>query len=431
MKLNYKRTVFIGLAFLSISAFWQLYDNIIPLILKNTFHFGDTVTGVIMALDNILALFMLPLFGAFSDKTDTRFGKRTPFIVTGTLFAVVFMMLIPVADHFANVVLFLISLGAVLIAMGTYRSPAVALMPDLTPKPLRSKANAVINLMGAVGGIYALVMIRFLIPKSDKPSYIPVYLSVALLMAVSVAVLVLTIKEKKIGAEMKPYMEEADAADEETADSGTSGSKAAMPAPVKRSLIFLLASVFLWFTAYNAVTTAFSRYAGVVWGMEGGSFANCLMVGTIAAIASYIPIGILSTRFGRKKVILCGILLMTAAYASGYFFVQYSWLLNVVFGITGIGWAAINVNSYPMVVGMSRGSDIGKYTGLYYTFSMSAQIFTPIFSGFLLENVSYRTLFPYAAVFSVLALCTMLFVRHGDSKPLKRTSTLENFDVDD
>ena len=157
MKLNYKRTFLVGLAFLSICAFWQMYDNIVPLILQGTFHLNETLTGAIMAADNVLAVFLLPLLGSLSDKADTRWGKRTPFIVVGTVLAVVLMMLLPHADKTGNFVLFVISLFFLLIAMGLYRSPAVALMPDLTPKPLRSQANAIINLMGAVGGIYTLI----------------------------------------------------------------------------------------------------------------------------------------------------------------------------------------------------------------------------------------------------------------------------------
>ena len=157
MKLNYKRTFLVGLAFLSICAFWQMYDNIIPQILQGTFHLNETLTGAIMAADNVLAVFLLPLLGSLSDKADTRWGKRTPFIVVGTVLAVVLMMLLPHADKTGNFVLFVISLFFLLIAMGLYRSPAVALMPDLTPKPLRSQANAIINLMGAVGGIYTLI----------------------------------------------------------------------------------------------------------------------------------------------------------------------------------------------------------------------------------------------------------------------------------
>lgn len=427
MKLNTKRTIFIGLAFLSISSFWQLYDNIIPLILQNNFGLGETLTGSIMAVDNVLALFLLPFFGAFSDKVSTKIGKRTPFILVGTIVAVVFMILIPISAQSNNFILFFVSLGIVLIAMSTYRSPAVALMPDLTPKPLRSKANSIINLMGAVGAIFTLAMISILIPKEDLPSYMNVFLAVAILMVVAVAVLFFTIKEKKL---LKEVSEDKDGHFKDSPEELKRESQP-MTGEVRRSLFFLLASVFLWFTAYNAVTTAFSRYATKVWGMQGGGFANALMVATGAAILSYIPIGIISTKIGRKKTIIIGIIMMSISYACGFLFKEYSPLINVVFAFTGIGWASISVNSYPMVVEMSRGSDVGKYTGIYYTFSMAAQIFTPIASGILLENVNYRTLFPYSVVFSLASLCTMMFVHHGDSRPEKKKSTLEHFDIDD
>lgn len=427
MKLNYKRTIFIGMAFMSITSFWQLYDNIIPLILQNNFGIGETITGGIMAVDNILALFLLPFFGALSDKVNTPLGKRTPFIIGGTAIAVAFMMLIPYSAKTTNFPLFFISLGIVLLAMGTYRSPAVALMPDLTPKVHRSSANAVINLMGAVGGITTLAFISLLVPKEPLPNYTKLFIAVAAFMVVSIVILLSKIKEKKLLEEISGLPEYQDSI-EEDAEQETSGD---MPKEVKKSLYFILASIFLWFTAYNAVTTAFSRYATKVWGMEGGSFASALMVATAAAIVSYIPIGFISSKIGRKKTIIIGIVTMTTSYFFGYFFLEPSPIINVVFAFTGFGWAAINVNSYPMVVEMSKSGNIGKYTGLYYTFSMAAQIFTPVFSGFLLEKVSYRTLFPYAVVFSLLSLTTMLFVKHGDSKPTKKKKVLESFDVED
>ena len=443
MKLNYKRTVLIGLAFLSICAFWQMYDSIIPLILQNTFGIGETLTGVIMAADNVLAIFLLPLFGALSDKADTRLGKRMSFIVTGTVLAVIFLLLLPIADRKVNMVLFIVSLFALLVSMGLYRSPAVALMPDLTPNKLRSKGNAIINLMGAVGGVYTLIMIKLLVGKGERPDYMPLFVSVAALMAVSVGILAITISEKKVKAkvaqEVREYedrtglkVETEDTVEaEEAAAEGKESVKHQMPAEVKRSMGFLLASIFLWFTAYNAVTTAFSRYTKVVWHLEGGGFADCLMVATIAAILSYVPIGNLAGRIGRKKTILVGIVLMSGCYFAAIFANQYHALINVAFAVIGIGWAAINVNSYPMIVEMSKGSDIGKFTGTYYTFSMAAQILTPVLSGFLLEKVSYRTLFPYAFVFSVLAFITMMQVHHGDTRPDKKASVPEHFDVDD
>ncbi len=422
MKLNYKRTVLIGMAFLSICAFWQMYDNIIPLILKNTFHLGETVTGAIMAADNILALFLLPLFGSFSDRIDTPIGKRMPFILTGTGCAFVFLLLLPVADKQGSLPLFIIALFLVLVSMGLYRSPAVALMPDLTPKPLRSKGNAVINLMGAVGGVYALIMISLLVGSGTTPDYFPLFLSIGLLMLFSIAVLYFTIPEKKLRAQMHI---------EKETDRNKPSATSNLPSEVKRSLFFILLSVALWYIAYNAVTTAFSRYATHVWGLENGGYANCLMVATVAAIISYIPIGVLSSRIGRKRTILIGVALLTFCYLCASFYTTYHGTMNLFFGIIGFAWAAINVNSFPMVVEISASGDVGKYTGYYYTFSMAAQVITPILSGFLLEHVSYRTLFPYAVVFSILAFCTMLMVKHGDSKPQQKASILENFDVDD
>lgn len=435
MKLNYKRTFFIGLAFLSISAFWQMYDNIIPLMLQNTFGLGETLTGALMAADNVLALFLLPIFGALSDKVETGFGKRMPFIVGGTVLAVILMLILPAADKSVNLVLFIGALFALLVSMGLYRSPAVALMPDLTPNKLRSKGNAVINLMGAVGGVYTLIMIKLLVGKGDRPDYTPLFVSVAALMAIAVGILVITINEKKVkekvAAEVHEYEErEGVIAMNEDVEEQADG-KHAMPPEVKRSMIFLLASIFFWFMAYNAVTTAFSRYTKVVWHLEGGGFADCLMVATVAAIISYIPIGNIASRVGRKKTIMGGVALMSLCYFAAVFAGAYHPVINIAFALIGIAWAAINVNSYPMIVEMSKGCDIGKFTGTYYTFSMTAQIFTPVLSGFLLENVSYRTLFPYAFAFSVLAFLTMTQVHHGDARPDKKKSILENFDVDD
>jgi maltose/moltooligosaccharide transporter len=459
-KLNYKRTFLIGLAFLSICSFWQMYDNIIPLILQNTYHLGETMTGAVMALDNVLAIFLLPVFGMLSDKVHTKLGRRMPFIVAGTILAVIFMMMLPMIDNaekarwstgesFSNQVIFLAVLFFTLVSMGLYRSPAVALMPDVTPNHLRSRANAVINLMGAVGGVYALIMIKVLVGKGETPDYLPLFASIAAVMAIAVGILVITIRENKLREEVekaeavntekveeKAIAEGVEAAGEIEAvadmeQSGATGKVKGMPKEVKRSMYFMLASIFLWFTAYNAVTTAFSRYTKVVWKMEGGSFANCLMVATVAAILSYIPIGNISAKIGRKKTIMGGVLLMAACYGSAIFAREYHPIVNVAFALIGVAWAAINVNSYPMIVAMSSGSDVGKFTGTYYTFSMAAQILTPVLSGFLLENVSYNTLFPYALFFSLMAFLTMTQVRHGDVKPKKKESILENFDVDD
>lgn len=426
MKLNYKRTFFIGMAFLAICAFWQMYDNIIPLMLQQTFHLNETLTGVIMAMDNVLAVFLLPLLGTISDKVDTPIGKRTPFIIVGTILSSVFLVLVGVANEKASLTMFIIFLFILLIAMGLYRSPAVALMPDLTPKPLRSQGNAVINLMGALGGVYTLVLIAVL--TKENGDYMPIIIGVVALMILSLVILLLTIREKKLAEIIaKEEANEEQEIEVLKEDNGTSS----LDPDVKKSLVMILVSIALWFTAYNAVTTAWSRYATTVWKMTGGGYANCLMVGTVAACLSYIPIGILAAKIGRKKSILIGIVMLFISYFGAFCYADFHWSINLFFVLIGIGWAAINVNSLPMVVEMCKASDVGKYTGLYYTFSMSAQIITPILSGALLQYVSYRTLFPYACVFSGLAFITMSMVKHGDNRPEVKKNKLEYMDVDD
>ena len=429
MKLNNKRTVLIGLAFLSICAFWQMYDNIIPLILTNTFHMDETISGVIMAADNVLALFLLPFFGALSDRTSTRIGRRMPFILFGTVWAVVLMNILPVIDNsFARensavkLVLFVVTLGLLLVMMGTYRSPAVALMPDVTPKPLRSKANAIINLMGAVGGIFYLAVAAVMYPNEKTAGlshvdYQPLFIVVSALMAVSVLVLYLTIREPKLAEEERAY--ETAHPEQQLAEDDGSGNEV-LPGEVKRSLAFLLVSISLWFIVYNAVTTWFTVYVGEVMGQGLGGASTCLLIATGGAIVSYLPIGTVASKIGRKKTIKGGVVLLAVCFLLGYFlttsYTQINAVMFVVFALVGLAWAAINVNSLPMVVEMCKGSDIGKFTGYYYTFSMAAQVVTPVLSGWLLKHVGYTTLFPYAAFFVACSFVTMCFVRHGDSK---------------
>ena len=430
MKLNNKRTVLVGLAFLSICAFWQMYDNVVPLILTKTFHLNETFSGAIMAADNILALFLLPFFGTLSDKTDTKLGKRTPYILGGTLAAVILLNILPLLDNSyyaaasaGKMVAFIVVLGLLLISMGTYRSPAVALMPDVTPKPLRSRANAIINLMGAVGGIIYLAIAAVMYPNSkvlglDHVNYQPLFIVVALIMAVSIIVMKLTINEPKLVAENQAL--EAEHPEWNLAEDDGSGNEV-LPAKVKRSLGFLLASIALWFIGYNGITTWFTTYVDKVMGQGLGGASTCLLIATGGAIISYIPIGSLAHRIGRKRTIMIGIVLLASCFAAGYFlttaFSSINAIMFVVFALVGFAWAAINVNSLPMVVEMCKGSDIGKFTGYYYTASMAAQVVTPILAGFLMRNISYKVLFPYAALFVIFSFVTMTQVKHGDAAP--------------
>ena len=445
LKLNNKRTILVGLAFLSICAFWQMYDNLVPLILKGTFHMDESLTGAIMAADNILALFLLPLFGGLSDKREPgRLGRRTPFILAGTAGAVILMNLLPILDNSYferassfKLVSFVIVLGLLLIAMGTYRSPAVALMPDVTPKPLRSKGNAIINLMGAVGGVLYLGISVILYPASKTRGlvhvdYQPLFIIVSAIMVLAVVVLLVTIREPQLAEENRAL--EKKHPEWNLAEDDGSGSEV-LPTPVKKSLIFLLASIALWYVGYNGVTTWFSTYVDQVMGEGIGGTNTCLMVATVGAIVSYIPIGVVASKFGRKRTIQAGVILLASCFLAGYLMTAHSSsitpLMYVAFALVGLAWAAINVNSLPMVVEMCKGSDVGKFTGYYYTASMAAQVITPVLAGTLMKEISYQILFPYAAFFVAMSFVTMLFVYHGDSKAEVKTGLDAFGDMDD
>lgn len=443
MKLDTKQTVKVGFAFLSICAFWQMYNSVIPLMLTNTFHLNESISGVIMAADNVLALFLLPLFGGLSDRCRLKMGKRKPFILFGTLAAVVFMLLLPLMDNlfFVNKsvvteILFIVILGCLLVAMGTYRSPAVALMPDVTPKPLRSRGNAVINLMGAIGGVLALLVASVMYSTSktagkEHVDYFPLFAVVAGIMLVSLLVVVFLVDEVGLNHKMLAYEEEHP--EDNLMEQDEKGEEV-VPKEVKRSLTFLLVSIALWFMGYNAVETWFTTYANHMWNMSLGSASTCMTVATGGAILSYIPSGYVASKIGRRKTIMSGVLLLASCFFGAFLYTcaydSFRWPLYILFLLLGVAWAFINVNSLPMVLEMCKGSDVGKFTGLYYTFSMTAQIVTPILAGTLLNRVGYKVLFPYCALFVAGSFVTMFFVKHGDNK-VEAKRGLEAFDVED
>ncbi len=522
MKLNYKRTFLVGFAFFLICAFWQVYDFTISMTLTSKFGMSQTASGVILALDNILALFMLPLFGAISDRCKSKSGRRTPFIRTGTVLAIVFLMLLGLADNVqlskisdyskvgdpatmsqiydeqkdtvlktpegveftlakqypnkedfiqltpeskvqetnrfgdkvdvdvytryvvparqactaavthrnpGTLIFFIGILLMLLVSMATFRTPAVALMPDVTPKPLRSKANAIINLMGNGGGILVLAVCSVLAISSVKNaymSYIPVYGIVAAIMAIALTAFLLTVKEPKWAADA----EKVNALlDENQKEEAASTSKRKLSKGERISLFFILASIVCWFFGYNAVTSKYAVYAQNVLNKNA---ATTLLLANAAAIVSYIPVGMVASRLGRKKTILAGVTMLFIAFLSAAFMDANSpdWLMTAMFILAGIGWASINVNSFPMVVEMCSGADVGKYTGYYYTASMAAQSLTPTLSGIFMDKIAMTSLFPYAAIFVGLAFFTMLMVKHGDSKVEARKG-LEALDIDD
>ncbi len=513
MKLNYRRTLFVGFAFFLICAFWQAYDSIIPKILTDKFGMSQANSGIVMALDNVLALFMLPLFGTLSDKCRSKLGKRTPFILFGTVAAAVLLVVLSFADgmqleniaavrdmdtpetlnvlydenqgqilmtpegdqyvlsdeeqegvtaisreafltmtldtedyaryvtparqayahqrttqNATPLVLFIGVLLLLLIAMATFRSPAVALMPDVTMKPLRSKANAIINLMGSAGGIIILAMGTVFATGAAKNALMPYgtfFGIVAALMLISLAIFMLTVREPKFVAEMHEQSRKYGI--EEKEEEQASGNRK-LSSEERKSLLFILLSIVLWFMGYNAVTSKYSVYADKVLGRD---YNMTLIIAQAAAIISYLPVGIVASKVGRKKTILAGVVMLTIAFGTASFLRadDSALLMNCMFALAGIAWATINVNSFPMVVEMCRGGDVGKYTGFYYTASMAAQTITPYLSGRLMDKRGMTALFPYATVFVALAFVTMLFVHHGDSKPEARRG-LEALDND-
>ena len=467
MKLNYKRVILVGMAFFLISAFWQAYDAIIPLILTNHFGLPQTVSGAVMSLDNILAVFMLPLFGALSDKVHTKLGKRTPFILIGTLIATASFVALTLIDNYqlAQVVAagvptleqgtmadaefaeavrkatveltvanplpfvgFIATLLVVLVAMATFRSPAVALMPDVTVKPLRSKANAVINLTGTAGGIIVLALgMVFATSKNAYMQYTGYVVAVVSVMLVGLIVFMLTVKEPKWAAEME--QDSVRYGIEEAATEDSPKRKLAKAELI--SLLLILASVALWYIGYNSITSKYSVYATNILGFD---FNLTMIVAQAAAIVSYIPVGIISSKIGRRKAILGGIVMLATAFLIGHFIepTTPAWIMYPIFSLAGIGWATINVNSFPMVVELASGGDVGKYTGYYYTASMSAQIVAPILSGALYDLIGMRKVFfLFGCVFVLFSFITMFFVKHGDSKIIEKKSALELLDVDE
>lgn len=449
MKLNYKRTFLIGLVFFSIQMCASLHDTLTPKILYS-FGVGETMIGTIMAVDNILAIVMMPVFGWLSDRTNSKFGKRTPYFFFGTLLAAGFLVMLPIADNARNLPLFVAMLFGFLLALSTYRSPGVSVMSDVTPKPLRSKANGIINLMGTLAAIIGIVLTslfyrerivswayneigdRLPVLGADgmpilDPSVnnIAIYIAVAAVAVLAMLIYVFCVNENALVAE-REKAERAMGLTEEASSSG----KATLPKEQKKSLLLILSAIFLWYVGYNAIITFFSNYASSVLGMEGGSFSKYLLIANAGGIVAFLPAGILAGKIGRKRTILLGIALLFAAFAGGIFLRRESVFLYAMFISAGIGWASINVNSLPMITEFANSGNIGQFTGYYYFASMFAQTLTPILSGFFIERLGfgYRVLFPYGALFVLASAIPMLCARHGDSIAINSKAVLDRFE---
>lgn len=535
MKLNVKNTIYIGLIFFIISLFWQSYDLLIARTLIDKFGLNQTWSGVVMAFDNIMAVILLPLFGALSDKSNSKRGRRTPYIIVGTVVAAFAFMALsytdnkqtikisqtdiieshydvafnPAADtrdpaHWQmvitimenervqaqtsgdismskfrmweekikdpmtaiiddagnaldnrelslirdlyytylseraweltstdtlNLFIFGITLFVALVAMAIFRSPAVALMPDITLKPLRSKANAVIGLMGAIGGISAVYVIMLSgLNKHAYDDHVVVYIAIGVIMLIVLGIFLWKVNEPKLVKEKlileKKYIDFIKEQEPDQIDTKLSTFKR------RKSLYFLLATIFFLFMGYNAIMSKIADYMPKVLNLN--FFDYQFIIAQVLVLFCIVPIGILSTYLGRKNTILIGISLLTISFGSVYFIPEgQPWLTAGVVAVAGMGWSMISINTYVMVVELAKGLDVGRYTGYYYAASMTAQIITPILSGYFMDNHELKrlTLFPYATIFVFIAIITMLFVKQGEAKIIKK-DLLELFHIE-
>lgn len=575
MKLDLKKTAKVGFAFAIICLFWQVYDFVVPLLIEDAFGLSNFWRGVVMGLDNLLSLFMLPLFGKLSDKSKSPKGRRTPFIVWGTIAAVVCMVFIPISankqlkeanelrdywstrfsddavfrqeqlaswydaaengdftyiskvdykiisnpeneqyltkaeyrnlkyteidsekdgflgffgethyylgdiedgveltkaeydeiyevnqsynkfvatgvdvylseyvheltqEHIGRLVIYLIILLFVLLAMGTYRSPAVALMPDVTPKPLRSQANAIINLAGGIGGAIAF-LIYTIVLGINPTAYILVYSLAAGFMLLLLFVFTRLVDEPAFVEDKIRVCEEYGFVEDETelddelkkehpeedlshlsADEIVKLEKAK-----KVSFLLILASIFMWFMGYNAVSTNLSIYSTKALSLSPGTAGLISGISMGISAIAFIPVGYLAVKIGRRKSIMIGFALAVVSYALIWLFLTPGDFASVFFTlfylIAGFGLIIANVNTFPMVVELSKAEDVGKYTGYYYMATMSAQAITPAVAGLFMDAINLKALFAYSVVCIIISIVLMGFVKHGDSKPLPK-----------
>ncbi len=595
MKLNYKRTIKVGLAFAIIMLFWTAYDFVVPLLLERAFGLSNSLRGVVMGIDNVLSLFLLPIFGKWSDNINTKRGKRTPFVFIGTILSVVIMIFVPItasaqlrdakilrnkiyavetnadftyeasdgrvytsADEFYKMMyetesksgvgfaysdhdylklndkntledylevahygvteikkdggkyyryettiiypsriteaveiseaeykeikahneeyqrfvepgiavfaseevnvkitkvhperigIYLAVLFLVLVAMASFRSPAVALMPDVTPKPLRSQANAMINLMGGIGGAIAFVIYTAGFIIADNP-FTQIFAVCAAAMVLLLVAFLFLVNEPKYVEECKkeceaygisnddeavelgaPAKEEQGEEAEAVSEEELAARKKKHERAFKRSFFFILASTFMWFMGYNAISSNLSVYCTKVLNQTAGVASIISGVSMAVSAIAFIPVGILAVKIGRRKSVLLGFSLAVVSFVLVFLFVRpdhmAKYLFAIFYLIAGFGLIITNVNTFPMVLELSSSSSVGKYTGYYYISTMSAQAVTPFISGLVMDYFEDQYLFLYSAVCVVIAFVFMFFTRYGDSKPVPAKSALE------
>ena len=400
-KLDVKKTLLLSFGFFASSIAWSVYNSFVPQLLEG-FIKSTTLIGLIMTFDNIFGVIFQPLFGNLSDRTRTRFGRRMPYIFVGLPICAVAFTLIPHMDS-------LWSLMAVLIVftfvMSAWRSPVVALMPDITPGPLRSQANGIVNLMGGLGSLIAFFAGGMLFKAGGFP--LPFLMS-AVMMLLALAVLALFVREPKEAYEPEEKAKKSDVK---------------LTKEEKKSLLFILFGVFFWFTGYNAVETFFTLYATNTLGMDPGSAAMTLAVFSLTFLGFAVPAGFIGAKIKRRRAILIGLSGLVVLFFP-MIFLANAWITRICLFMGGFFWALVNINSLPMVVRLSGEEKVGTFIGYYYFFSFSSQIVSPVLFGFIRDMVGhYKVLFLYAVIAFALAGASLFFVKHGEDEKAADTSS--------
>lgn len=436
LKLNYKQIFLIGFGFLASSLAWAIYNAQVPLILSQRFLLSNTLIGTVMTIDNFFGVIFQPLVGAWSDNTRTRIGQRMPWILIGLPICAVLFAIIPLQQvlwaFMGTIILFN-------LIMALWRSPVISLMPDVTPAPLRSEANGIINMMGGLGAIVAFLLGGMLSDLREDKFY--AFLMASVIMVLALLVLLVFIREpsslkfkEEKGLPIRNSIanrwaqrshEEISmtrrAEDHEVKNDDKQRSLTAFIAlstGEKTSLIALLVAVFAWFLGYNAIETFFTLYATATYGITGGQASMMLAGFSLTFLLFAIPAGLLAQKIGRKKTIRGGLIAIILLFLP-ILATPSQWLVQVLLILGGACWACININSLPMVLEFSNDNTIGSFTGYYYLFSFTAAIISPIFYGYIQDLfATNELLFLFAVICFGIALVSMIFVNHGDNLEL-------------
>ncbi|MCL2179873.1 MAG: MFS transporter [Treponema sp.] len=405
-KLNVKVTLLLSFGFFASSIAWSVYNSFVPQILEG-FIASTTLIGLVMTIDNVFGVVFQPLFGKLSDNTRTRFGRRMPYIFIGLPICAVTFTLIPYMSSLWSLMVVLIIFTFV---MSAWRTPVVSLMPDLTPGPLRSQANGIVNLMGGVGSVFAFllggILFNYWLGRTGNGFPLPFMMSAGW-MILALIVLALFVREPKNAYEPEDKQKMV---------------KVKLNKDEQKSLILILIAIFFWFTGYNAVETFFTLYATNTLSMTPGDAAMTLSIFSLTFLVFAVPAGFIGAKMGRRRAILIGLTGLVILFLP-MIFVTNVWLTRICLFLGGFSWAMVNINSLPMVVRLSGESKIGTYIGYYYLFSFSSQIFSPILFGFIRDLVGhYRVLFLYSCIAFAFAMVSLFFVRHGEDGPADTSS---------